>query len=197
MGKRRNKYKNKPKSINMITMATLNNPHSTNVHQTIKHNVKTMNDYEINRRLTSSQNMFDKNDTIPPIKAVVSKEYESVDYFELLSIMIQKAIHEENDFCVSFNDSEDFTIIRNFQQFIIQCSYQFDINVRLPTINRKHNIEFFTLNKADDLETVLFDICPAKKLLSIYYPQTFKYNLLDLKINNNSILFKFDYLNSI
>ena len=40
MGKRRNKYKNKPKSINMITMATLNNPHSTNVHQTIKHNVR-------------------------------------------------------------------------------------------------------------------------------------------------------------
>ena len=32
MGKRRNKYKNKPKSIN--------NPHSTNVHQTIKHNVR-------------------------------------------------------------------------------------------------------------------------------------------------------------
>ena len=40
MGKRRNKYKNKPKSINMITRAILNNPHSTNVHQTIKHNVR-------------------------------------------------------------------------------------------------------------------------------------------------------------
>ena len=39
MGKR-NQYKNKPKSMNMITLATLNNPHSTNVHQTIQNAIR-------------------------------------------------------------------------------------------------------------------------------------------------------------
>ena len=162
-----------------------------------------MDDDEIRRRLESYQDAYTRNDTIQS-ETNSSTESETDDTTEkfmdvdaLLSSLNTAINDDKVDFCVSYNNDDDFHIISKTDAFIgANCMYQIRMEVSLPRLRKKGKFNFFTLDKETDDEKEMFEIQAKEKLLIIKFPKELKYNLREFKLKEREILCVFNYMNN-
>ncbi len=113
-----------------------------------------MNDDEIRKRLESYQAAYTKNDTLQSETSSstesetddIPEEFIHVD--ELLSSLNTAVNDDKVDFCVSYNNDDDFHIISKTEAFMgANCIYQIRMEVSLPRLRKKGKLNFFTLYK--------------------------------------------------
>jgi hypothetical protein len=161
-----------------------------------------MNDDEIRKRLESYQAAYTKND-IDQSESSSSTESETDDIpeefihvDELLSSLNTAVNDDKVDFCVSYNNDDDFHIISKTDAFIgANCIYQIRMEVSLPRLRKKGKLNFFTLDKETDDEKEMFEIQAKEKLLVIKFPEELKYNLREFKLREREIMCVFNYMN--
>ncbi len=162
-----------------------------------------MDDDEIRRRMESYQDAYTRNDTIQS-ETDSSTDNETddtpeefIDVDALLSSLNTAVNDDKVDFCVSYNNDDDFHIISKTDAFIgANCMYQIRMEVSLPRLRKKGKFNFFTLNKETDDEKEMFQIQAKEKLLIIKFPKELKYNLREFKLKEREILCVFNYMNN-
>ena len=162
-----------------------------------------MDDDEIRKRLESYQAAYTKNDTLQSETSSstesetddIPEEFIHVD--ELLSSLNTAVNDDKVDFCVSYNNDDDFHIISKTEAFIgANCIYQIRMEVSLPRLRKKGKLNFFTLDKETDDEKEMFEIQAKEKLLVIKFPEELKYNLREFKLREREIMCVFNYMNN-
>lgn len=161
-----------------------------------------MDDEEILRRLESYHDAYTKNDTLQSETSSGSESetddnpVEIINVDELLSSLNTAVNDDKVDFCVSYNNDDDFHIISKTDAFIgSNCIYQICMEVSLPRLRKKGKLNFFTLDKETDDEKQMFEIHAKEKLLVIKYPEELKFNLREFKLKEREIMCVFNYMN--
>jgi hypothetical protein len=108
----------------------------------------------------------------------------------------------DTDICVCIMDNDDFSVVGSISSEIASnCAFIIDAKFNKSQINfnKKHNIQFFSLNKTTDDEESLFSITKDNfemviKIECIEPEKSFKIDTSNYKIDKNSISIRFDYM---
>ena len=159
-----------------------------------------MEEEEILKRINSYNRVYIDNSNIL-VKEVSSDDepeeviINQIDVKNILCKLVDIITNDTKDFCVSYNNGDDFYMIRSVSSlFCSNCTFQLSMYVKFPILKKKGFLNFFILDKKSDEEVGLFDIAQKKKIMNIKYPEKLRYVMTDYKLKNGEISCAFNYM---